>query len=300
MKRKIFKRKFVSPLMQVKLLKDLVEEMAGEGTGLIVEILFGKKDVNEFLIAKKMNLTINQVRNILYKLSADGLVSFIRKKDKRKGWYIYYWTLKTEKCLVKLEDALIRKIESLNDVLSSRETKRFYICKPCDIEVTEEKALEHGFTCEECAEVYELSDNSEPIKQAKARISRTERDLKLIQGELESIREKSRKKRARAEKKAAKEAAEKRAIKKAVRAEARKKVAAAKKKSAKPKSKKKVKKASKKKAAKKKVVKKSSKKKVAKKKAKKSVKKVAKKGKKKVVKKVRKSSLLGKMRKAFS
>ena len=97
--------------MQIKLLHDLVEELAGVNTGRIVSILFGKKDVNEFLIAKKMELTINQVRNILYRLSADGLVSFIRKKDKRKGWYIYYWTLKTEKCLVRLEQSLIRKIE---------------------------------------------------------------------------------------------------------------------------------------------------------------------------------------------
>ena len=41
--------------MQIKLLHDLVEELAGVGTGRIVEILFGKKDVNEFLIAKKMD-----------------------------------------------------------------------------------------------------------------------------------------------------------------------------------------------------------------------------------------------------
>ena len=71
---------------QEKLIHDLVEEMAGENNGRIVDILFGKKDVNEFSIAKKMDLTINQVRNILYKLSADGLVSFIRKKDKRIGY----------------------------------------------------------------------------------------------------------------------------------------------------------------------------------------------------------------------
>src|SRR3989344_7168366 len=120
--------------MQVKLLHDLVEELAGINTGRIVEILFGKKDVNEFLIAKKMELTINQVRNILYKLSADGLISFIRKKDKRKGWFIYYWTLKTEKCLIKLEQSLIHKIEELNFLLKSRETKRFYLCKSCSFE----------------------------------------------------------------------------------------------------------------------------------------------------------------------
>ena len=71
--------------MQINLLKSLVEEMAGQGASQIVDILYNKKDINEFLIAKKMNLTINQVRNILYKLSAEGLVSFIRKKDKKKG-----------------------------------------------------------------------------------------------------------------------------------------------------------------------------------------------------------------------
>jgi transcription factor E len=203
--------------------------MAGAGTGRIVEILFGKRDVNEFLIAKKMELTINQVRNILYKLSAEGLVTFIRKKDKRKGWYIYYWTLKTEKCLVKLEQSLIKKIEELNAVLNSRETKRFYNCKSCNVEVTEERALDHGFTCEECAEVYQLADNSNSIRDTKAKITRVEKDLQLIQDELKGIREKESKKRAKVEKKEAKEAKSKKDILRAAKAAAKKKVASKKK-----------------------------------------------------------------------
>jgi len=211
--------------MQVKLLRDLVEEMAGVDNGRIVDILFKKKDVNEFLIARKMELTINQVRNILYKLSAEGLVSFIRKKDKRKGWYIYYWTLKTEKCLVKLEQSLMKKIENLKGILNSRETKRFYICKPCGIEIGEEKALEHGFTCGECAEVYELSDNSRPIIDTKAKVTRTEKELALIQGELKTIREKEQKKGARENRKKAKEVEVNKLLLKTARATARKKIA---------------------------------------------------------------------------
>ncbi len=280
---KVFKRKLILLSMQIKLLHNLVEEMAGENTGRIVDILFGKKDVNEFLIAKKMELTINQVRNILYKLSADGLVSFVRKKDKRKGWYIYYWTLKTEKCLVKLESSLVMKIDGLADVLKSRETKRFYICKPCGIEVGEEKALDHGFSCEECAEVYELSDNSGPIRDTKAKITRTEKNLILIQDELKTIREKKSKKRARANKKLEKVEAEKKAMMKEARAAARKKVATAK---AKATGKKVVKK---KVAVKKKVVKKRTpvKKKVS--------------TKKKIVKKiVKKKSLVSKLKRKFA
>jgi len=155
--------------MQVKLLEALVEELAGVNSGKIVIILFNKKDVNEFLIAKKMALSINQVRNILYKLSAEGLVSFIRKKDKRRGWYIYYWTLNSEKCLIKLDQTLLKRIDTLNAQLRSRQLKRFYICKYCNIEVSEETALEHDFTCNECAEVYELSNNEKPLKEIKAK-----------------------------------------------------------------------------------------------------------------------------------
>jgi transcription factor E len=292
---KVFKRiKFLLD-MQVKLLHNLVEEMAGLDTGRIVDILFNKKDVNEFLIAKKMELTINQVRNILYKLSAEGLVSFIRKKDKRKGWYIYYWTLNSEKCLVKLEQSLLRKIEGLQGVLGSRETKRFYICNSCDIEVGEEKALEHGFSCEECAEIYELSDNSGPIRDTKAKMTRTEKDLKLIQSELEIVREKKAKKRARADKKAKiiadAEKAEKRA--KAAKERAKKKAEALKASGGKEV----VKKVKKKLTKKKKAVKKKAKKVVAKVKKKVSAKKkTVKKAVKKAVKK--KSKILGKFKKA--
>jgi transcription factor E len=251
--------------MQIKLLQNLVEELAGVDTGRIVDILFNKKDVNEFLIAKKMELTINQVRNILYKLSADGLVTFIRKKDKRKGWYIYYWTLKTEKCLVKLEQSLIKKITDLKALLQSRETKRFYICKTCDIEVSEESALEHGFTCEECADVYELQDNSKSIREAKAQILRRERELKLIGEELKEVREKEAKKKARRDKKEEKEREIEKAKKRKEQQRLRKLkklLEEPKKKVKKPKSKKKVKKKPKaKKKVKKKGKKKSSKKK---------------------------------------
>ena len=79
--------------MQTKFLKSVVESLVNKQAVPIVDLLMEKKDLNEFLIAKKLGLTINQTRNILYKLSDYGLVSFIRKKDKRKGWYIYFWTL---------------------------------------------------------------------------------------------------------------------------------------------------------------------------------------------------------------
>lgn len=212
--------------MQVKLLTELVEEITGPENGVIVEILFNKKDVNEFLIAKKMNLTINQVRNILYKLSAQGLVSFIRKKDNRKGWYIYYWTLDTLKSMVKIEEKLKREIDELKSKLNEREMERFYNCKSCNIEVKEEKALENDFTCEECADVYTLVDNTNYVRDIKGRITRKEKDYQLIEAEVNELKSKRSKEITKTNEASAKkkkeESAAKRAEKKALLAKTEK------------------------------------------------------------------------------
>lgn len=197
--------------MQINLLKSITEEIAGENSGQMVEILFNKKDVNEFLIAKKMNLTINQIRNVLYKLSAEGLVSFIRKKDKRKGWYIYFWTLNTEKCLIRLKENLTKKIAELKDLLAKREKDRYYICKSCNIEVPEEKALEQDFSCDECAEVYTSVDNTNAIRDIKGKITKKEKDLAEIESELEINKKKNIKKVVKEEKKPKKSSSKKQA-----------------------------------------------------------------------------------------
>lgn len=191
--------------MQINLLKNLIEKVAGSVAVPIVEILYSKRDVNEFLIAKKMNMTINQVRNILYKLSAEGLVSFIRKKDKRKGWYIYFWTLDSYKCLLKIQADLQNDVRDLELLLESREKNRFYVCKTCNIEINEEKALEHDFSCEECADLYQLADNTPIIKDLKNKIARKNRSLATVQEEIKVMEEEENRKKAIKQKKYEKE-----------------------------------------------------------------------------------------------
>ncbi|MGV8152360.1 MAG: hypothetical protein ACP5OG_04715 [Candidatus Nanoarchaeia archaeon] len=166
--------------MQIKFLKSIIENLAGKQAVPIVSLLAEKKDVNEFLIANKLKLTINQTRNILYKLSDFGLVSFIRKKDKRKGWYIYFWTLNISESLNFLEQKLKRELEQLEAQLKSRKEKRYYFCKTCNIEVNEEAALQNNFICSECEEVYDLSVND-------AIIIKLEEDIAILKKELESV-----------------------------------------------------------------------------------------------------------------
>ncbi len=196
---------------QIKLLKIVIEDLINKQSVEIIDLLAGKKNVNEFSIAKNLKLTINQTRNILYKLSDFGLVSFIRKKDKRKGWYIYFWTLNTHQALSLLDENLTKKIENLKEQLNNRTNGRHYICTTCSIEVSEEKALLNDFVCPECEEVYELSDDSEVKDELEKRISKMEKELELVLQEKNTEEEKLGKEKARKIKKAEDEKKAKRA-----------------------------------------------------------------------------------------
>ncbi len=182
----------------------------GKQTEEIVELLDTKKHVNEFIIAKKLDLTINQTRNILYKISDHGLVSSIRKKDKRKGWYTYFWKIEVLKSLEFLKGDLLKKIDQVEHRVKSREAKRFYVCDRCHIELSEENALLYNFTCSECGSIFVLKDNLRLIKEMKKNLDKLKRDLELVNVEIDLEREKVEKIKSRVRKKEEKEKAAKR------------------------------------------------------------------------------------------
>jgi len=176
---------------QLELLKKIVDSIAGQNASDIVDILYGRANVNEFIIAKKLGITINQARNILYKLADEGLVSFIRKKDKKNGgWYTYFWTLDIRKSLIALQRKILNEIENLENQLKSKKTKRFYHCPNCDMEMSEENALLHDFTCPECGEVFELKDNLEVIESLERNIKELKDNLIFVDDEILTIEKK--------------------------------------------------------------------------------------------------------------
>lgn len=187
--------------MLKNLLKEVISFVAGKQAEDIVDLLDTQKYINEFVIAKKLNLTINQARNILYKISDFGLVSSIRKKDKRKGWYTYFWKIEILKSLEFLRESLLKKIENTEHQIKSRETKRFYVCPRCHIELSEENALINNFTCNECGSVLVLKDNGKLIRDLRKNKEKLERDLRTVEEEVSKEKGKDEKKRTKEMKK---------------------------------------------------------------------------------------------------
>ncbi|OYT36903.1 hypothetical protein B6U91_00105 [Candidatus Pacearchaeota archaeon ex4484_71] len=245
-----------------KLLREVVLIVVGKSAEEIATILNSKKYENEFNIAKKLDLTINQTRNILYKISNVGLVTSIRKKDKKKGWYTYFWKFDVLKCLEFLKGRIVRELEDIEQKIHERRTSVFYYCKRCNIEVNEEEALSLNFSCPECGDIFQIKEGASLVKELEKTKAKLNEKLKIVNEEMEKEITRLNKLKEKELRKIEKEKKEKRLL-----AAEKRRIARAKsgKTSAKKKSAKKVvkKKTTKKKAATKKKV---SKKKVAKKK----------------------------------
>jgi transcription factor E len=195
-------------------LRDVISLVVGKQSEEIADLLYSNKHVNEFLIAKKLGITINQARNLLYKISDQGLVSSIRKKDKKKGWYTYFWKIEVLKSLEFLKDNLLNKIDQISHQIKSREVKQFYFCQNCNVEYTEESALLNDFTCPECGNVFTVKDNSLVLKELRKNLAKLIRELVFVEEELSKEKEKVNKEKAKISKKIEKELKYKKDLKK--------------------------------------------------------------------------------------
>ena len=163
-----------------KILNEIVEEIAGNDIVPLVELIKNKSNVSEFKIAEKLNITVNHVRNMLYKLNNYNLVYFTRKKDKKKGWYVYYWTLnmtELRNLAVKLKTEMLNKIKNK---LASEETGIYFICPDKHIRANHETAMEYAFKCPECDQAL-VNENNVKTKQNMERlINRLNEEIQLL------------------------------------------------------------------------------------------------------------------------
>jgi transcription initiation factor TFIIE subunit alpha len=152
------------------LLKKIVKELISEEAIPIVEYLKGKTKISEFVISEELELEIHKTRFFLYKLLDHNLVSFIRKKDKIKGWYICYWDLNEE--IVNHLDQKMKddKIDKLQERLKREEDNQFYLCRNACARMDFDRAMEFTFKCPECGEIMHQQDNAKTIDFLKERI----------------------------------------------------------------------------------------------------------------------------------
>ena len=173
-KKTIRKRKVKTGIrrMSDKLTHAVVNQSIGDEALPVVNYLKGRKDISEFIIAKGIKSEVGFVRKMLYALQTHNLVTYFRKKDRVKGWYISYWTF-NQKGVPDLALALKRnKMQSLKERLYREEKHKglFYICPKFCSRMEFEAATEAEFRCPECGQPLQHQDNERTIEMLKENI----------------------------------------------------------------------------------------------------------------------------------
>jgi len=164
----------------MKLTKEILEKTTqgavGDDAVIVVEHLKGKKDISEFVIAKNLKIDIHIIRNILYRLNNEHLATYIRKKDRQKGWYISYWTLNESRFIEVYGKIQDNRLEKLKQKLEKEQEYRegLYICPSLCTRMNFESAMEINFKCPECGRILNPQDNTRTIEHLKSMIAEME------------------------------------------------------------------------------------------------------------------------------
>lgn len=161
-----------------QLIESVVSETAGEDVVPLVKKLKNKKNFSEFKLAEALKQEVNTTRNMLYRLLRHNLVSFNRKKDKRKGWYIYYWTFNTKRVGYLTGDLKRQRLERLKERLEREKEGYFFECKNKCMRVNFEQATDFGYKCPECGEILDQEDNQKKIEEIEKEIKKLEKQIK--------------------------------------------------------------------------------------------------------------------------
>ncbi|MFA6461537.1 MAG: hypothetical protein WCV90_04660 [Candidatus Woesearchaeota archaeon] len=149
--------------------------LGNDGLPLIKE-LYGKENVSEFDLANRTKKDIKVIRKQLYLLYNNNVVGFTRKKDKQKGWYIYYWTLLPESIAYVYVKKRKELLETLKLRLEEEKRELFFVCKNNCVRLNFDQAMDFEFHCPECGELVGQAGQGE-MEEIKSKISEVEAEL---------------------------------------------------------------------------------------------------------------------------
>jgi transcription initiation factor TFIIE subunit alpha len=153
-----------------KVIEDTVEKTTGKEVIPLVNVLRNKKNVSEFQLADNLKKDINETRHMLYRLYNNNLVSSTKKKDRKKGWYVYYWSLNLKRMKYLATKSRERQIKSLKNRLEKEKHTNFYYCSNNCTRLEFETATEMDFRCPECGNLLLQKDNKDIIEKLDKKI----------------------------------------------------------------------------------------------------------------------------------
>jgi len=91
----------------------------------VARSLLNTEDATDEEIASSTGLRINIVRKVLYDLFGKALITGIRVKDEKKGWFVYRWRARKDELDNFIENQKKKIVERLQQVTTPRRLGKF-------------------------------------------------------------------------------------------------------------------------------------------------------------------------------
>jgi transcription initiation factor TFIIE subunit alpha len=163
-----------------KKIQEVVRSVCGADVLPLVKKLKGKENISEFKLADQLKADIKRVRNTLYRLYGANLVQFTRKKDKKKGWYIYYWTFKPEQIRFLYKRLKVEELDMLHEKIQTESNEQHFVCVNKCVRMDFEQAINFEYRCPECGELTMQEGKEKRLESIKKRIIELEKEVKKI------------------------------------------------------------------------------------------------------------------------
>ena len=157
-----------------QLLIDIVTDLAGEDAKSIALVLLSMhQEATDEEISQILNMRLSDVRRSLYDLADIQIAQSRKIRNKKTGWYVYYWRLLPERVFTivkkKQEDTLNR----LNIRLDFERDNVTFSCNTASCKkYSFDESMQHDFTCPDCLNRLESLDNAFIIRILEGEITK--------------------------------------------------------------------------------------------------------------------------------
>ena len=152
--------------------------IGGEEYVKVARALLNTEDVTDEEIASATGLKINIVRKVLYDMFGKALITGIRVKDEKKGWFVYRWRAKQDHVDNFIENQKKKILDRLHKRLEHEDSTEFYHCGNHDCpRLKFDVAVELFFKCPNCKGPLNMVDNSRVKEALRYKIDQITTDI---------------------------------------------------------------------------------------------------------------------------
>jgi len=151
--------------------------LGGEEYVRVARALLNNENATDEEIASATGLKINAVRKTLYDLFGKSLISGVRVRDMKMGWFVYRWKAQRDQVDGFIKNQKRKALERLKSRLEYEELHEFYHCgTPNCRKYIFDQAIEVFFKCQVCGKPLNLINNSQLVQAFRWKIEQIENE----------------------------------------------------------------------------------------------------------------------------